>query len=295
VPVLLLGIFPWSLAALGRVPAWLRAARLLARPSPERGLVFAAAAIVLFFSFSSSKLGGYVLPAMPLIALLIGAEASRAEESRGAWTWAPGVVLLLAGLFLSVDATRALVTSGLHQPPALAAAAETLLVRVGAASIVAGAILLVFGFTRRAAPGLLLLGQWLPSVVALGLGPALRYAEENSSRELAAELRRLGGAGVRAAAVRCFPVGLDYYMGELVPVVTETGDEFTSTYISRNFDELRGRASAAVWSARELESRAARKEVDILISRGNITLNVGCRPAGRIGRYSLWFPAGAAP
>jgi 4-amino-4-deoxy-L-arabinose transferase-like glycosyltransferase len=291
VPVLLLGLFPWSLAALGRMPGWLRGARFLGRPSAERGLLFAAAVMIVFFSLSSSKLGGYVLPAFPLTALLIGADASRTAGGR-AWSWTPAAALLALGIFLSAAAGRTVLTSALHEPPAVIVSADTLLVRVGAASIVIGVFLLVWGLMRRAAPAVLLVGAWLPSVVALGLGPAVGYAEEHSSRPIAAELRRLGGPDVRAAAIRCFPVGLDYYMGELVPVVTETGDELTSTYVARNFDELRGLAGAAVWSPRELESRLARKEVDILISRGNIGLDIGFRPAGRVGGYILLRAAG---
>jgi hypothetical protein len=329
VPVLLLGFFPWSIAALASAPRWLRHARGLLRPSPERGLIFAAAAIVLFFSLSSSKLGGYVLPAFPLFALFLGAEAVHSVGRRWAWTWIPGFALLLIGLWLSVGASRNVILGRLHLSESLLGDAGTLLGRVGIVSLVTGALLLGLGIARRVTVGaiasiaeqgagsrgpdfegraaagsrllavmgrapaaLLVIAMWLPLTVAAGFGPVLRYADENSSRALAAELRKIGGNGVRVVAVHCLPTGIDYYMGRLVPVVTETGAEFTSTYVARNFPALERRAPD-VWSDSELASRLAQREVDILITRGNTSPSAGCRLAGRWGGFSLWDRCGA--
>lgn len=290
-PVLILGLFPWSLAALGRAPAWARAARGLARPSPERGLLLASVAIVLFFSFSTSKLGGYILPAFPLLAILVGGEAARLQSRPGGFAVAPGIGLLLLGVVFSLGLTRGMIAHSLRQPEALSGAAVALLLRVGILSIAVGAALMALAFMRRAAPAFLVLGLWLPFVVALGCGPMLPYAEENSSRNLAVELRRLGGDGVRAAALRCFPIGLDYYMGEVVPVATSTGEEITSTYVARSFDKLRQGETLGIWSPQELDARSSRKQVDIIITRGHIVLDTGYDLAARVGRYALWRPA----
>jgi 4-amino-4-deoxy-L-arabinose transferase-like glycosyltransferase len=293
VPVLLLGLFPWSLAALGRVPAWIKAARGLARPSPERGLVLASLAIVLFFSFSTSKLGGYVLPAFPLLAILVGGEAARQGERPGGFAVVPGIVLLVLGAVLSLGLTRGMIAHSLRQPEALSGATAALLLRVGVLSIAAGAALIALAAARRAAPTFLVLGLWLPCVVVLGCGPMLLYAEENSSRRLATELRRLGGDDVRAVSLKCFPIGLDYYMGRVVPVATSTGEEITSTYVARCFDKLRQGEMPGIWSPEELAARVSRKEVDIIITRGHIDLVGDCSLAGRVGRFDLWRPAPA--
>jgi len=294
-PVLVLGLFPWSLAALGSLPRWLRSLGALARPSGERGLLFAASAIVLFFSFSSSKLGGYVLPALPPIALLLGAEASRERRGRAAWIWTPGAALLLLGLFLCVGPWRELVAESLRQPPHLAEAADTLLLRIGVISLAVAAATIWCGLAKRATLGFLVLGAWLPAVVFAGFGPALRYAEESSSRGIAAEILRLGGEKPRAAALRCFPVGLEYYLNDPVPLVTETGAELTSTYIARNFESLRARPETRLWSGADLESRLGGKEIDIIVARGNITSIDGFLPAGRFGAYALWRRADGPP
>ncbi|MDD4857387.1 MAG: glycosyltransferase family 39 protein [Candidatus Krumholzibacteria bacterium] len=289
VPVLLLGLFPWSLPALGGIAtSRLRSIRRLARPSPELGLILAAGIIVLFFSLSTSKLGGYVLPAFPLVALLIGNESVRAKDRPGSWVWTPGVALLLIGTLLLRGSVRSAIADGLHQPLALRAAVEMLLIRIGAWSLAIGVLIAGLGLFRRNAAVFALLGMWLPGVVLLGLGPAMLYAEENSSRALSSELRRLAGDEARVAALHCFPIGVDYYMGRVVPVVSETGQELTSNYIARNFEELRVNGTQGLWSPLELESRLARGEIDILITRGNIEPGFGLRPAGRVGGYRLW-------
>ncbi|MGH7863695.1 MAG: glycosyltransferase family 39 protein, partial [Candidatus Binataceae bacterium] len=63
-PVLLVGLFPWSLAALlGR---WRRLA-----PNPVRSFAVASAAtIVVLFSLANAKLITYILPAAPMLAVL---------------------------------------------------------------------------------------------------------------------------------------------------------------------------------------------------------------------------------
>jgi hypothetical protein len=295
VPVLLLGLFPWSLAAMGMILSRLRSIRRLALPSPERGLILAAGAIVLFFSISTSKLGGYILPAFPPLALLIGSEAARGSARRRMWAWISGIILLALGCLLSMDSIRSFVIGRLQQPEALSGAVETLAARVGAASIAIGALLATLGFIRRETSSFLLLSLWLPAVVLLGLGPALRYAEANSSREMASELRRLGGNDVRVAALHCLPLSLDYYMGRVVPVVSRTGEELTSTYAARNYEKIREAGTSGIWDAVEFEARLARSEVDIVITRGHITLGPGFQPAGRVGRYRLWSPVEAQP
>ena len=295
VPVLLLGLLPWSIAALGRVPAWIRGLGGFARPSAERGLLLASAAIVLFFSFSTSKLGGYILPAFPLLAILVGGEAARLRGRPGGFAFVPGIALFLLGAAFSLGFTRGMIAHSLRQPEALMGAAQALLLRVGVVSITFGAALIALAAARRAAPAFLILGLWLPLVVALGRGPMLLYAEENSSRRLAVELRRLAGDDVRVASLECFPIGLDYYMGRVVPIATSTGEEITSTYVARYLDKFRQGETPGIWSPEELAVRASRKEVDIIVTRGHIDLNGSYELAALVGRFALWRPASAAP
>ncbi len=81
IPVLLLGLLPWSLLA---APALVWALR---RRGPDRVLALYAAWVVAFFTMSSGKLVLYVLPAFPVLAVLVArwlreASARSAEASR---------------------------------------------------------------------------------------------------------------------------------------------------------------------------------------------------------------------
>ena len=93
------GLAPWSfflIPAIGRL-------RLL-RDSLDSLLVLAwiwAIIPIVFFSFSESKLPGYVLPAIPALAVIIGAEVERfwsGESSRSLSAAALLTVLLLGGM-----------------------------------------------------------------------------------------------------------------------------------------------------------------------------------------------------
>ncbi len=85
-PVLLLGLLPWTvlLVAVAR-----DAARVIGekRWVNSPGLFFACWAVfpVVFFSFSKSKLPGYVLPAVAPLALLLARSVGRTIEEKGAF------------------------------------------------------------------------------------------------------------------------------------------------------------------------------------------------------------------
>ena len=82
-PVLLLGLFPWAplLGAVAHDAVRLWQQR---RWTDSPGFFFAAWAIfpVVFFSFSKSKLPGYMLPVIPPLALLMARVFTRASEEK---------------------------------------------------------------------------------------------------------------------------------------------------------------------------------------------------------------------
>jgi 4-amino-4-deoxy-L-arabinose transferase-like glycosyltransferase len=328
VPVLLLGLLPWSFVALGRLPAWLRGWRRLRTPSPQRGLLFAASAIVLFFSASSSKLGGYVLPVVPLIATLFGREieagclvggapqsahsaapsapprpgspqappesscpGSPTTTSAGAaaWTLVPGILLAILGVVLTVAARAGLpLDRWLRQPAALAGAAAELFTAIGAVFAICGAGLLLLRRLGRAAWSPVVLALVAPLTLVAATGPMARYGEQNSSRQLAGELRKLGAETRTVAAVRCFPTSLDFYLGRVVPVVTETGREITSTYVARNFRALKAAGAPGLWSSQELDAMLRGTAPAILITRSDEPPGADFRLEGRVRKYRLW-------
>jgi len=88
-PVLLLGLVPWTVLLVGVARDVVRVWRER-RWKESSGFFFACWAVspVVLFSFSKSKLPGYVLPALPALALLVVRSAVRAREQKdhfGGW------------------------------------------------------------------------------------------------------------------------------------------------------------------------------------------------------------------
>ena len=100
VPILLLGLMPWTPAFLREAMNWLRRPRRLAAGfSPEAFCAAWIGVILVFFSASQSKLPAYILPAFPAIALAL---ASRLRfEAAGSLQWSAWGTLL-AGAALTV-------------------------------------------------------------------------------------------------------------------------------------------------------------------------------------------------
>jgi len=96
-PILLLGLLPWTLLLPGLV--WDGARVLRERTVRDSAGVFFACWVVfpiLFFSFSKSKLPGYILPTIPPLVLLM---------ARGLARWSKSSPGLCRGLLIAVGAT----------------------------------------------------------------------------------------------------------------------------------------------------------------------------------------------
>ena len=92
VPVVILGLLPWTGFLVPVLARWREPGDL-----PMRAKIFAAVwALVLlgFFSFSGTKLISYALPALPALALLLGATVGRWEEVGRIWQRAAIAVTL---------------------------------------------------------------------------------------------------------------------------------------------------------------------------------------------------------
>jgi 4-amino-4-deoxy-L-arabinose transferase-like glycosyltransferase len=103
--VFALGSIPWTLSALRVVATGWRRRAVRGRFDPTPFLWIWTVFICVFFSFSDSKLVPYVLPAMPGLALLIGASPANAFR-RDVW---------LTALF-TVAAAAAAAAAGLGGP-----------------------------------------------------------------------------------------------------------------------------------------------------------------------------------
>jgi 4-amino-4-deoxy-L-arabinose transferase-like glycosyltransferase len=123
-PVLLAGVLPWIVdlfPALGR--AWTRAPET--RFQPRRFLLVWCVVVFAFFSVSDSKLGSYILPIFPALALLIGihlaSTSPRLELAQGVVAALFGVALAAASLWASANLPQALGLLGMDLPPELCA------------------------------------------------------------------------------------------------------------------------------------------------------------------------------
>jgi 4-amino-4-deoxy-L-arabinose transferase-like glycosyltransferase len=106
VVVLGLTLIPWVVLLPGVLRRLPRGHGGAGAFDPDRFLLVWAATILLFFSASSSKLPGYIIPALPALALLIGRDVARRGRLD---TTRPGLALALAGAALLALGMPALV------------------------------------------------------------------------------------------------------------------------------------------------------------------------------------------
>ncbi len=219
IPVLVMAIMPWLPQAL----------RALASAGARRGVrgEFDAARllwiwsvfVLVFFSFSDSKLIPYILPAIPALALLCADPA--AGESRlgliggavlSAATCA-GILAYSSGRWASADALRLV---GLIRPVLWWTCA---VLAVGALACVVG----VLQAQLRAALAALSVAWFLASVTILIA--ANRAQALFSAKDMACAVRGLAGADEPVFAVQSYEQSLPFYLRRAV-VLVNYRDEF---------------------------------------------------------------------
>jgi hypothetical protein len=108
---------------------------------------------------------------------------------------------------------------------------------------------------------------------------------------LRAIVRALGPAAADSAAfvtIRCFPTGLPYYLRRAVPLVTDSGNEMTSTYVARTFADRRSTPGGILWSSAELDSALARGTVRFVLTRRRDQPPEGFVAVGQYNKVRLW-------
>ncbi len=213
----LVGLLPWT-ACLGRAlaPLWPpRAATLRARGDD---LFFGLwiLVVVLFFSFSQSKLVPYILPAFPAAALLAGRALAGAPRGPDGWL---GRGLRRQAVLWSVAAPAVLalaVGAGwLHEALPIGLASFATL------SLVAGAWIAA-RLERRGGDGLsAALAGWAGVLLALVASLPILAATE-SGHDLAVAAGRSGADDV--IAFRCYLPSLSWTLEGPIPVAGESGE-----------------------------------------------------------------------
>jgi 4-amino-4-deoxy-L-arabinose transferase-like glycosyltransferase len=169
VPILLLGILPWVASLLPALAdAWRR--RPDARFQPQRFLLLWCAVVFAFFSASDSKLGSYILPLFPALALLIGSALASAGRRTAL---AHAGILALIGLVLIGATTQRERLVAPDLPPELFAAYAPWLLAAAAVAIAAAA----------AAAALALKGRMPAATLVVALGSIIAVQTASTGHE----------------------------------------------------------------------------------------------------------------
>ncbi len=248
--VVVLGLMPWAVVAVRAlidgiqtsVAEWRLRHASKSRPAPSRPgdafpefLVLWAIIPIVFFSFSGSKLPGYILPSLPPIAILTGDYLFRCRQT-GLNRWILlGHAILCGALTMTVLLTPWFVSHGAEMPPqralmaaVLSAAGATLLILIVAKG---------FGVAR-----LRLVTSGVLVVLMLflyGVGPFFDIPDipatkrtiqlidhTYSARPLAARLAALAPPGETVAVFRVrrdIEYGLSFYRNRQVVNYEESG------------------------------------------------------------------------
>ena len=146
IPIILVALFPWTLflapVKIGALRDWLNRRAFHA---PFLFFVSWALFPMVFFSLSQSKLPGYILPAVPPLAILLGnqvARYARADEHAPRWpSLATAVAFLLVGLIILHESAKI--------PALLCVSPRCGITRIWAFAIGGGAVIGLLAAVRR--------------------------------------------------------------------------------------------------------------------------------------------------
>ena len=243
VPILLAGSFPWvvpAIAGLVRALQWRAARRSEAGRAPAFAIAWVLVPLV-FFSFSESKLPGYILPALPGVALGAALVFAAALRDHAAGATAVRSVRVAAGLLLSLALAALVAPRVVADLPKLAPGVREAIPAF--ARVAAGVLAAAAGFAAWAARRHNVWGATaslaLPIALTPFAGASLMRAigHDRSSLDLAAAIER-SARGARVVAVATYPTSLRYYLDRPVLMTTINGEEMTSHYIGSRFAEF---------------------------------------------------------
>ena len=218
-PVFLLGIFPWVAVALTSLlrPGFTSRSRGAAGFDAERFLWSFALVVFVFFSAGQSKLPSYILPMMPVVAVMAGRKlATEGYHRVDAWLLAiMAAALLLTGWQIS-SLTSDVISADMYLDyrPWIFAAAGLYAVAALLANLMRklrAAHIAVIG----------LLALLAAQVVLLGFQS---LAASRSSQELARAIRASVPEGTEIFALASYPQSLAFYMKQTLTLVIVTDE-----------------------------------------------------------------------
>jgi 4-amino-4-deoxy-L-arabinose transferase-like glycosyltransferase len=217
----------WALGPLALALA-LAGWRLPARNAFARGLAVFALVVFLTFSFSSSKVETYILPAFPALAALVASSLERALHDDAASSrlgraiaWSDGLLLLgsplwyAAAVYASKDGDPHVSTLALS---AFEGSTLSLL-----AVVLAGASLLALR-AKRTRTALLLFLAATSTLLVSALPVLVAASEWKSARPAARLIEKNRRPGEPVVAFMTYPRGLPFYLDEPVTLALTTAE-----------------------------------------------------------------------
>jgi 4-amino-4-deoxy-L-arabinose transferase-like glycosyltransferase len=221
VPILLLAVGPWAVAAAaGLRHAW-RSRPADGAVSPRRFLLVWCAVVFVFFSVSQSKLPAYLVPMVPALALLGGDALANGGLRRPGFALAAGVMVFGVLLFIINEFGEAQYVHLLEGTGEVFADwTESCAVLLVVASGI-GLYWVDRTDSRRIVVGVLGACYVAMSLTMFGYGA---LAPLRSGVAFAKQIKRAGPAQAPVYAVRTYEQTLPFYLNRLVTVVDFAGE-----------------------------------------------------------------------
>ncbi len=222
-PIILAATIPWTILLLPLAIAAMNRARAGGQWKDSPALFFSAWAIfpVLFFSFSESKLPGYVLPAVPPLILLLATISARwlktplLDERPAASRW----WLALVGFTFPALSLAAIASFHRHLPTELTGSEASAVLL--ATAIVGGIVCVCFALTGRLRSAFMTIGV-LMALLLMGINSAISpKVDPFLSPRAAARATPPEALGGQSLAIfdlnRSWEYGLDFYLDRALP------------------------------------------------------------------------------
>ncbi|MDQ6639997.1 MAG: 4-amino-4-deoxy-L-arabinose transferase, partial [Pseudomonadota bacterium] len=219
IPIGLAGFLPW-LALSSALPSVVRGERRGSGFRPVLLLLVWAASIFVFFSFSSSKLPGYILPIYPALAIIAALALDKLRPAQ----WGRQVVI--AGAFAGCALLSLPLVARLGSPTAPNALYRAFVPWLGAACVLALAGMLVAWRLRSSDPGRSIVVYALTFFLAETV--ALRghevFGRIGSGADLVARIEAVAEPGLPIYSVRVLDHTLPFYLRRTMVIVEEPGE-----------------------------------------------------------------------
>lgn len=215
-PVLLAGILPWIVSLF---PALWRASKSSpgANFQPQRFLLAWCVVVFVFFSLSDSKLGSYILPMFPALALLIGSYLASAGRRVAV---AQALVAALLGIALAAASPQAMRFAEADLPPEFLARYVPWIAAAGAALFAGAAVSAWLSLRGRPLAATLALAFGGLVCVQIGTSGHEQLSPVYSAYHIVQKIRNQLEPDAPFYVVDTFDHTLPFYLGRTVTMVS---------------------------------------------------------------------------